>query len=131
MKFQHCPPQLDVAFTVAKMYRGEMDRGNQPASLLLYLHSNTHLRPLWGPPLHTNLGTAHKVHSLLKDKSVFEVPILKFADNVLHKFTPGVKGGELWEATRWQNSMALFLCLECQLPKNHRCTLILCICTGF
>ena len=46
-----------------------------------------------------------------------------FADKVLHNLTPRVLEGEFWESTGQQDSMALFLFLECQLSKSAAETL--------
>ena len=63
----------------------------------------------------------HVTQSMLfvKGKCAYIVPVLGFADNVLCHLTLKMRGDELWEHKgRQPGSVALFLCLGCQLLDN-------------
>ena len=71
---------------------------------------------LWGIPLAPLPKPGSKSVPVTQGKSDSVVQVLRFADNVFYNLTRRTKGGELWEVKECQGSMALFLCLECQLP---------------
>lgn len=84
-------------------------------------------RPLWHPLVPpTALEISCRVCPALRAKCISAVPAFEFADNVLYNLTRRVKAGQLWEVNgSWPGSVALFLCLECQLPHSHGHTFVL------
>ena len=79
-----------------------------------------------GVPSAPQLGVSDTVQSLLRRNSDSIVTVFGFADKVLQNLTPRVPEGEFWESTGQQDSMALFLFLECQLPESHSQAPVLC-----
>lgn len=63
-----------------------------------------------------------------QEKSVSIVPVLMFSDNLLHSPTPRAKGSGHWEFTGQPDSIALFICMECQPPNNCSHISMLCTC---
>ena len=69
-------------------------------------------------PSAPQLEVSNRVQSFLRGNIDPIVTIFGFADKLLHNLTPRVPEGEFWESIRKQDSMALFICLECQLPNS-------------
>ena len=74
---------------------------------------------LFGVPSAPLLEVSATVQYLPRGNSDPIVTVFGFADEVLQNLTPRVPEGEFWESTGQQDSMALFLFLECQLPESH------------
>ena len=74
---------------------------------------------LFGVPSAPLLEVSDTVQYLPRGNSDPIVTVFGFADKVLHNLTPRVLEGEFWESTGQQESMALFLFLEIQLPESH------------
>ena len=88
---------------------------------------NLHLREFPAAP---QLGVRDSVQSFLRGNSDPTVTVFFFADKVLHNLTPRVLEGEFWESIRQQDSVALFLCLECKVPESLSRAPVLCPFTG-